>query len=123
MNFIVLIFIGVALLTSAIISAIGIDKMSKGIPDKKRNKLNMDYVYYKTESSDRVLDGVRTFAGFFNIFASLIPISLMIALEVVKSLQTLLLSFEDGYAVGDEQKKFLSLKLHENLGGIKYIFI
>lgn len=122
LNFIVLIFIGVALLTSAIISAIGIDKMSKGIPDKKRNKLNMDYVYYKTESSDRVLDGVRTFAGFFNIFASLIPISLMIALEVVKSLQTLLLSFEDGYAVGDEQKKFLSLKLHENLGGIKYIF-
>jgi magnesium-transporting ATPase (P-type) len=46
----------------------------------------------------------------------------MIVLEVVKTLQTVLLSFEEGYAVGEEKSKFLSLKLHENLGNIKYIF-
>ena len=116
LNFIVLYLVIISLVLAIIMAVIGIHKTSTN-----RNKMN--YALYKTEDSgDRVLEGVRTSLSFFNIFASLIPISIMIVLEVVKTLQTVLLSFEEGYAVGDEKSKFLSLKLHENLGNVKYIF-
>ena len=116
LNFIVLYLVIISLILAIIMAVIGIHKTST-----YRN--TMYYALYKTEDSgDRVLEGVRTSLSFFNIFASLIPISIMIVLEVVKTLQTVLLSFEEGYAVGDEKSKFLSLKLHENLGNIKYIF-
>ena len=116
LNIIVLYLVIIALVLAIIMAVIGINRTSKN-----RNK--MDYALYKNDDSgDRVLDGVRTSLAFFNIFASLIPISIMIVLEVVKVLQTIMLSFAEGYAVGDEKTKFLSLKLHENLGNIRYIF-
>ena len=116
LNIIVLYLVIIALILAIIMAVVGINRTSKN-----RNK--MDYALYKNDDSgDRVLDGVRTSLAFFNIFASLIPISIMIVLEVVKVLQTIILSFAEGYAVGDEKTKFLSLKLHENLGNIRYIF-
>ena len=122
LNTIVLIFLVFAVIITVLFTSIGIAKMTNNLPKPEEGILGMDYVYYKQDTGNKVLDGIRTFFGFFNIFASLIPISIMIALEVVKSLQTLILSMEEGYGVGDEKKKFLSLKLHENLGNIKYIF-
>ena len=116
LNIIVLYLVIIALVLAIVMAVIGINRTSK-------NRNAMDYALYKNDDSgDRVLDGVRTSLAFFNIFASLIPISIMIVLEVVKVLQTVVLSFEEGYAVGEEKKKFLSLKLHENLGSIRYIF-
>ena len=95
LNFIVLYLVIISLILAIIMAVIGIHKTST-------HRNTMYYALYKTEDSgDRVLEGVRTSLSFFNIFASLIPISIMIVLEVVKTLQTVLLSFEEGYAVGD----------------------
>ena len=122
LNKIVIIFIVIAVFSAILLGSIGIQKTNDNTPNVDKGKLKMDYVYYRSSSNHKVLEGVRTIVGFLNIFGALIPISIMISLEVVKTLQTVILSMEEGYAVNDEKKKFLSLKLHENLGSIKYIF-
>ena len=116
LNKIVIIFIIIDVLSSILLGLVGIKKTNDNTP--RRGELKMDYVYHCSTLSHKVLEGVRTIVGFLYIFGALIPISLVISLEVVKSLQTVILSLEEGYG---EKKKILSLKLHENLGSIRYI--
>ena len=116
LNKIVIIFIIIDVLSSILLGLVGIKKTNDNTP--RRGELKMDYVYHGSTLSHKVLEGVRTIVGFLYIFGALIPISLVISLEVVKSLQTVILFLEEGYG---EKKKILSLKLHENLGSIRYI--
>jgi magnesium-transporting ATPase (P-type) len=86
--------------------------------------LKMDYVlYYKDSSSQGVLEIIRIFVGFFTTFNTLIPISLMITNEVLKSIQIMIMDSDKNMAkLPDERLKMLSMKLHEDLGCVKYIF-
>ncbi len=86
--------------------------------------LQMDYVfYYNSDSGNGVLEIIRIFVGFFTTFNTLIPISLMITNEVLKSLQIFVMDRDKNLAkLPDERLKMLSTKLHEDLGCVKYIF-
>lgn len=70
-----------------------------------------------------VKDGFKYFGTYFLIFNNIIPICLMIALEVVKGAQIFFASLDHNlYSDKDDKMKFLSFRIHEDLGNVKYIF-
>lgn len=70
-----------------------------------------------------VRDGFKYFGTYFLIFNNIIPICLMIALEVVKGAQVFFASFDQNlYSDKGDKLKFLSFRIHEDLGNVKYIF-
>ncbi len=83
------------------------------------------YLYYfssdSTDSPD--LQGVVTFSSFFILFNTLIPISIMITLEFVKAIQIFNINKDKLLCEEPEEKvNVLSMKLHEDLGAVGYIF-
>lgn len=88
------------------------------------NNKSKKYIFYQN-STDNILalEIFKTFASFFTIFNTLIPISVMITLEVVKGIQVVVMQSDPLLKQQkDEKAKILSMKLHEDLGNIKYIF-
>jgi magnesium-transporting ATPase (P-type) len=94
-------------------------------PDYADGILNMEYIFYSRTSKDDsvILEICRIFTAYFTIFNTLIPISIMITMEVVKGIQVIMLDKEPGLRDRpDDKLKILSMKLQEDLGCIKYIF-
>lgn len=88
------------------------------------NSKSKSYIFYQN-STDNILalEIFKTFASFFTIFNTLIPISVMITLEVVKGIQVVVMQSDPLLKQQkDEKAKILSMKLHEDLGNVKYIF-
>jgi magnesium-transporting ATPase (P-type) len=88
------------------------------------NQKTKSYIFYQNSSDNKVaLEVFKTFASFFTIFNTLIPISVMITLEVVKGIQVVVMQSDPLLKEQpDEKAKMLSMKLHEDLGNVKYIF-
>ena len=93
----------------------------------KKNKLYKANKPYKSFGYNLYSDSIES---FFNIFTyllllnTLIPISLIITVEVVKLIQGLFMSF-DKYSYSKTRKKFLSpnsVSLNEECGLVNYIF-
>jgi magnesium-transporting ATPase (P-type) len=83
------------------------------------------YLYYfssdSTDSPD--LQGVVTFSSFFILFNTLIPISIMITMEFVKAIQIFNINKDKLLCEEPEEKvNVISMKLHEDLGAVSYIF-
>jgi phospholipid-translocating ATPase len=100
------------------------------MPDYSKGQKNAEYIfYYSTDSnknqsnSNDTLELIRIFAGFFTIFNTLIPISIMISSEIIKTFQVNLIE-KDSEMKKDQEDQFriFSSKLHEDLGNVKYIF-
>ena len=83
----------------------------------------MNYIFYYTSGSGTILEIIRIFTGMFITFNTLIPISLMVTSEVVKAFQIVIMESDANMAnISGERVKMLSMKLHEDLGCVKYIF-
>jgi magnesium-transporting ATPase (P-type) len=93
------------------------------MPNYETGELNSDYIFYYTDSSSGIIEIIKIFTGLFITFNTLIPISLMISNEVIKGLQVAFLNQDKHLAkFPDDKIKILSMKLHEDLGCVKYIF-
>lgn len=99
------------------------------MPDYSKGLRNGEYIFYydpysfNGSNNNDVLEIIRIFAGLFIIFNTLIPISLMITSDVVKTLQVGLLEFDQELKKEpDDKSKIISMKLHEDLGNVRYIF-
>jgi len=80
-------------------------------------------LFYTLIPNQGVNEGFKIFGSFFTIFNTLIPISVMITMEVVKGLQVFVMDSDEKLKEKfGEKSKILSMKLHEDLGNIKYIF-
>ncbi len=85
--------------------------------------IRAEYLFYTLIENQGINEGFKIFGSFFTIFNTLIPISVMITLEVVKGLQIVVMDMDEKLKEKvDEKSKILNMKLHEDLGNIKYIF-
>lgn len=109
---------------------LGADFRGRNKPDYESGDIAGDYIFYynpdplknKSISSD-TLEVVRIFAGLFTIFNTLIPISIMITGEIIKTFQVNLIEIDKQMKKDPEdQFRILSTKLHEDLGNVRYIF-
>lgn len=92
---------------------------NKPIPGNIRS----EYLFYSLLENQGVSEGFKIFGSFFTIFNTLIPISVMITMEVVKGFQVFMMDSDEKLKEKfGEKSKILSMKLHEDLGNIKYIF-
>ena len=83
------------------------------------------YLYYfSADGQDSPnIEGLVTFSSFFIIFNTLIPISIMVTMEVVKGIQVFYINNDKKlFLEADEKLNVLSMKLHEDLGEVRYIF-
>lgn len=98
------------------------------LPDYSKGFRKGEYIFYydyssSSGSSNDVLEIVRIFAGLFIIFNTLIPISLMITSDVIKTFQVGILEYDQELKQDpDDKLKIISMKLHEDLGNVRYIF-
>lgn len=67
--------------------------------------------------------GLQIYGAFMILLSTIIPVSIIMTLEVVKGLQAYVI-LSDPYLVGSSEDKFkvLSIKLQEDLGDLSYIF-
>ena len=65
---------------------------------------------------------VRLFIGFFAIVSGIIPISVIINGEVMKGVQIKNILNDKNLKGPDERLKMFSLRIHEDLGDLKYVF-
>lgn len=87
------------------------------------SEIHAEYLFYSKVANQGVNEGFKIFGSFFTIFNTLIPISVMITLEVVKGLQIFIMDQDTKLREKfGEKSKILSMKLHEDLGNIKYVF-
>jgi P-type E1-E2 ATPase len=84
------------------------------------------YLFKDPEESDAniLIDGILAFLKFFLLLSSILPISLLTSLEIIKVLQSLFISFDAKmYALDVDQRcKVMSISLNEELGCINNIF-
>lgn len=81
------------------------------------------YWYPRNDSPDNAAEIIKIFFANFMNFNTIIPLSLMVSLEVLKALQASVIEFDDDLKNGKDGKmKVLNLKIQENLGNLKYIF-
>jgi magnesium-transporting ATPase (P-type) len=125
LNKIIIYIILLAAVTTIVCTILGFVFWFKGKPNYADDQPNMEYIFYtNSKANDNlVLEVFKIFTAFFTIFNTLIPISIMITLEVVKGLQVVIMDKEPGLRDSPEDKlKILSMRLQEDLGCIKYIF-
>lgn len=94
-------------------------------------KYQADYIFedhQKGQAKDidlsPTIEGVKTYVAYFLLLSTLIPISLIVTLEVVKFLQTITLEFDVGYFC-EVTLKLLhvhNMTIHEDLAKVKYVF-
>jgi magnesium-transporting ATPase (P-type) len=125
LNKIVVYIILVTFLVCIICTILGIIFWQRNRPSDK--SINMDYVFYQssntTTSSEDTSEIFKTFGSFFTIFNTLIPISLMITMQVVKGMQIIVMEKDPHLREKpDEKSKILSMNLQEDLGNVRYIF-
>ena len=78
--------------------------------------------YYDNQNSSAVY-GLKIFGSFFILMNTLIPISIIITMEIVKGFQAFKIEFDSQLKNKDEDKvKVLSMRLQEDLGNLSYIF-
>ena len=125
LNTIVIYVILIAIIICALCTILGFMFWFKGKPNYDEDQLRMDYLFYIQDGSepDHALELIKIFTAFYTIFNTIIPISIMITLEVVKGLQVAMIDKDrDLCLLPDEKLKILSMKLQEDLGCVKYIF-
>lgn len=78
----------------------------------------------KKSDSSFYLDGIFGFLKFFLLLSSILPISLLVSLEIIKVIQSLFIIADSNmYSVDVDQKcKVMSISLNEELGLINNIF-
>ena len=93
-----------------------------------------EYIFYtgNTIGSDKTseidysptITGVLTYAQYFILLNTLIPISLVVSIEFVKLIQTPFIQHDIGMYDEESLKqcKCLSMTLHEELASINYVF-
>lgn len=84
------------------------------------------YLFKDPGESDTsfIIDGILSFLKFFLLLSSILPISLLVSLEVIKVLQSLfIINDASMYSIDVDQKcKVMSISLNEELGLITNIF-
>jgi len=99
---------------------------SSHLPDYENGTKKAEYIYYEDgEKTDQPFTvGALTFCTFFLLLNTMIPISLIITLELVKGLQSYFIECDEEMVNEEtgEHAKTLSMILHEELGEVKYIF-
>lgn len=85
---------------------------------------HVDHIYiFNQITENNFLRKIKIFVSFFAIFTTLIPLSIVITMEIIKGIQITKLGFDkDMYVKENEKFRVLSLNLQEDLGNVKYIF-
>jgi len=97
---------------------------NKYTPDYEKNKLKYDYIFVYFGDKNYGFGNIQTFAFSFILTGSLVPISVIIMMQVMKGFQIVLIeNFEKNYVEDKGNKiKCYSNSLLEECGMIKYIF-
>lgn len=85
--------------------------------------MKSEYIYYSQNNEHSyTLEFFKLFGSFFIIFNNIIPISLTITFEIAKGIQIYRMEKDSKMKSESENFKVLSLKIHEDLGNVRYIF-
>ena len=94
--------------------------------DDKQKVDGAAYLFKDPNESDTsfYLDGILSFLKFFLLLSSILPISLLVSLEIIKVIQSLFIMADAKmYSVDVDQRcKVMSISLNEELGLINNIF-
>ena len=80
------------------------------------------YLYYFSANGQDSpnIEGLVSFSSFFIIFNTLIPISIMVTMEVVKGIQVFYINNDKKLFLEPDEKIYvLSMKLNEDLGEVR----
>ena len=127
LNYIVVYILIICLLMCIICTIVGGLFRNKYYPDYENGDLSADYMFYydyKNEDDNNALEIVRIFSANFITFNTLIPISIIIVMAIVKIVQAFVMEFFD-YELKkdpDDNVKSFSTTLQEEMGMVKYIF-
>ena len=91
----------------------------------EENKKNIfTYIYVKNNDENRFVKFITNTMTFFVLYANMIPISLYVVLEIIKSIQGLLVNYDQEiYDVSIDKKANLrTTQLIEELGQVEFIF-
>ena len=85
---------------------------------------NQDQHYYLNETFSNAVNVVYSFFSYFLLLNTLLPISLVVTLEVVKILQALFMMWDARMysAERDRPAKVSTTTINEELGMVRYIF-
>lgn len=125
LNNLVIYMLILVLFLCTICTVFGVFFRSDNIPDYSIGELKADYIYHynDSESTGGAMDIIKTFTAFFINYNTLIPLSLMVCIEILKSLQASQIEKDPSLKEATDGKmKVLSLKIHEDLGNLKYVF-
>ena len=125
LNIIVLYILLFCLVLCVIATVIGTVFRIKNMPDYKKGELNADYVlYFDEEDNNDALEIVRIFTANFMTFNTLIPISIMITMAVIKTIQVFIIELMEARLRRDptDEVKCFSTTLQDDLGMVKFIF-
>lgn len=100
---------------------------SNEISEKDDNTVKGNvYLFKNPEESQSSLyvNAIEGFLQFFLLLSSILPISLLVSIEIIKVLQAILMGADVGmYALEIDQRcKVISISLNEELGLINNIF-
>lgn len=127
LNYIVVYILIICLLLCIICTIVGGSFRNKYFPDYEIGDLSADYMFYydyKNGDDNNALEIVRIFSANFITFNTLIPISIIIVMAVVKVVQAFVLEVFDYELKKDPEDnvKSFSTTLQEEMGMVKYIF-
>ncbi|MCQ2817766.1 MAG: phospholipid-translocating P-type ATPase [archaeon] len=124
LNIIVLYILIVCLVLTVVATVIGSVFRSKNMPDYDEGDLNADYILYFNEDSNDALEIIRILVANFTTFTTLIPISIMITMAVIKTIQVFVMELGEARLRRDpeDQVKCFSTTLQDDLGMVKFIF-
>lgn len=126
LNYLVIYMLILVIFLCILCTIFGIFFRSNNLPDYAKNQLKAEYIYYYDIAvgvSQGTMEVVKTFTAFFINYNTLIPLSLMVSLEILKSVQAFKIEKDSSLKEQINGKmKVLSLKIHEDLGNLKYVF-
>ena len=127
LNYIVVYILIICLVMCFVCTTVGGLFRRKYFPKYKEGDIKAEYMFYydyKNDDENNALEIVRIFSANFITFNTLIPISIIIVMAVVKVVQALVMEFLDIELRKDKDDKVKSLSttLQEEMGMVKYIF-
>lgn len=109
----------------AAILATDFEQDNKFERDDDNNETGLNYLSDDPDSNTpSILEGILAFTKYFLILSSILPISLLVSLEIIKIIQSIFISFDaQMYSITIDQKcKVISMSLNEELGLINNVF-
>ena len=91
---------------------------------EERKKSVYTYIYVDNKDENRFIKFLTNTTTFFVLYANMIPISLYVVLEIIKSIQGLLIHYDDEIydASIDKRANCRTTQLIEELGQVDFIF-